>query len=48
MVDVYLVRDGKKRLIITFDSMAEAEEWCCDNGWIWIDENLHVWDLMIG
>lgn len=36
---------GIKRHFIEFETAAEAESFCREYGWEWIDENGFVWDM---
>lgn len=47
-IPVYMVARSVRYIFATFNSMAEAEEFCYDNNYIWMDENGFVWDLEIG
>lgn len=45
MFTVYLKSAGTKKYFTEFETEAEAESFCREYGWEWVDENEFVWDM---
>ena len=46
MFTVYLKSaGGTKKYFTEFETEAEAESFCREYGWEWVDENEFVWDM---
>ena len=46
MFTVYLKSaGGTKKYFTEFETGAEAESFCREYGWEWVDENEFVWDM---
>lgn len=45
MFIVFLKSGGVKQYFTQFQTEAEAESFCKENGWEWLDENEFLWDL---
>ena len=45
MFTVYIKSAGTKKYFTEFETEAEAESFCREYGWEWVDENEFVWDM---
>lgn len=45
MFTVYLKSAGTKKYFTEFETEAEAESFCREYGWEWVDENEFVWEM---
>ena len=43
MFTVYIKSAGTKKYFTEFETEAEAESFCREYGWEWVDENEFVW-----
>lgn len=45
MFTVYIKSASTKKYFTEFETKAEAESFCREYGWEWVDENEFVWDM---
>ena len=45
MFTVYIKSAGTKKYFTECETEAEAESFCREYGWEWVDENEFVWDM---